>query len=393
MNGRIAMQSYAKEHEAAVHNFNSRMLAGGAGLLLPERSPDYGIPADQPGAIRTFLALQGDTVRGGYGLRRDLFQIEGGGRGIDFYVSPIAEGIIAPKFAAVGAQLLLDAMRKGTGLYVVGGGGLKTQSVKLYRAAGWTVQLIPFFFHVFRAGRFLRNIEYLRSRRHFRIAADVAAVTGMGSIAIRSAHLLQSLRHRSGSTACKWHVIPRFDNWADELWQQVRHHYSFTQSRAAQYLNSIYYHEDEYVVRLRVESDGRTIGWAVVVTGGQPFESFFGGMRVGLLLDCFGAPEDAAKIVAAATECLAAVGVDIVVSNQSHPAWQRALLGSGFLRGPSNFPLAFSPGLVRSFASLEAVLASAHLNRGHGDRIMIGPRRALPDGVKRNPKTIGMAGR
>jgi hypothetical protein len=284
-------------------------------------------------------------------------------------------------------------MRKGNGLYVVGGGGLQTQSVKLYRAAGWTVRLVPFFFSVFRPATFLRKIEYLRRKRLLRAAADVAAFTGLGSLVLPSVQATQAVMTGGMPRRVSYEKVDRFEGWADDIWMEHRDKYSFTQSHSSSYLNLIYNHTDGRVVRLRVlRGDGQTIGWVLVITGGQPFEAFFGDMRVGLVLDGFCAPENARSLVAAATHYLKAMQVDVAISNQWHPAWQRACLGAGFLRGPSNFPLAFSPGLVGSLGSLEGTLAAAHLNRGHGDGIALGPRRALPPGVKRNPKETGMAG-
>jgi len=58
-------------------------------------------------------------------------------------------------------------------------------------------------------------------------------------------------------------------------------------------------------------------------------------------------------------------GVDLIVSNQLHPAWSQALLRSGFRTGPSNYLLALSPALAR--AATGAGHDRSHFNRGDGD--------------------------
>jgi hypothetical protein len=57
----------------------------------------------------------------------------------------------------------------------------------------------------------------------------------------------------------------------------------------------------------------------------------------------------------------------VIVSNQSHAAWRRALLASGFLRGPSNYLLALSPRLSEKLQPVETLRRRFHLTRGDGD--------------------------
>ena len=74
----------------------------------------------------------------------------------------------------------------------------------------------------------------------------------------------------------------------------------------------------------------------------------FGDMRVGTIVDCLGPPDCAPGIVRAAARVLEQRGVDLIVSNQLHAAWSRALLESGFRTGPSNYLLALSPALAEA---------------------------------------------
>jgi hypothetical protein len=122
------------------------------------------------------------------------------------------------------------------------------------------------------------------------------------------------------------------------------------------------------VRRLRVFSGERELGWAAVMESQQPDEPRFGALRLGVLVDAFGAPEDAAGIVAAATDSLLARGVDVVLSNQSHPAWVKGLARRGFLVLEKRRLFAASPELQRRLEPWDETKLGLHLTNldGHG---------------------------
>ena len=96
----------------------------------------------------------------------------------------------------------------------------------------------------------------------------------------------------------------------------------------------------------------------------------FGDMRVGTIVDCLGPPESAPAIVRAAAGLLERRGVDLIVSNQLHAAWSRALLESGFRTGPSNYLLALSPAFAQAVGQAgypPGPPVNFHINRGDGD--------------------------
>jgi ferredoxin-NADP reductase len=68
-------------------------------------------------------------------------------------------------------------------------------------------------------------------------------------------------------------------------------------------------------------------------------------------------------VIHAARRHLEERGVDVIISNQSYAAWERALRTDGFFRGPSNFLLAAS----KELAALGVPAADMHINRGNGD--------------------------
>jgi hypothetical protein len=80
-------------------------------------------------------------------------------------------------------------------------------------------------------------------------------------------------------------------------------------------------------------------------------------------MDCFGLPEDAGPITRAAVQEISRRDVDIVVCNQAHPAWARALRDSGLLEGPSDCVLAMSPELARRMEGLDEPWREIHVSR------------------------------
>jgi hypothetical protein len=109
------------------------------------------------------------------------------------------------------------------------------------------------------------------------------------------------------------------------------------------------------------------IGWAVVLDTHMHGDKYFGDMRVGSIVDCFGGLEDAPSVVAAADDYLTARGVDVVVSNQLHPAWCRGLEAAGYHQGPSNFFFYYSQPLAERLVAQPGWESGLHVNRGDGE--------------------------
>jgi len=107
----------------------------------------------------------------------------------------------------------------------------------------------------------------------------------------------------------------------------------------------------------------RAIGWAVALDTAMRDDKYFGDLRVGSIVDALARPEDARAVIGAAARALTGRGVDLIVSNQCHQAWQDALRRSGFLEGPSNFIFAASKKLAELTGRYEEI----HINRGDGD--------------------------
>ena len=163
-------------------------------------------------------------------------------------------------------------------------------------------------------------------------------------------------------------LVPRFDDWADAIWAANAPRYSFVGGRDAAALNATYPPGSSTFTRLRIARGDRTIGWAVVQDSLPGSSDHFGGMRVGTIVDGFAAPEDAAAVVQAGSDALAERRVDLIISNQSHRAWRRALSQAGFLRGPSSWLFAPSPALAEELVfAADPAGHAVHVNRGDGD--------------------------
>ncbi len=132
-------------------------------------------------------------------------------------------------------------------------------------------------------------------------------------------------------------------------------------------LNVLYPPGDGRFLRLAVSSRGRAVGWAVLLDTRMSGNAFFDDLRVGSIADGLALPGCAEAVAFASARFLSERGVDLIVSNQSHEAWLRALRRSGFLPGPTNFFLALSPALAERWKTAGGFPAGLHINRGDGD--------------------------
>ena len=131
-------------------------------------------------------------------------------------------------------------------------------------------------------------------------------------------------------------------------------------ARCAATLDGLYPPDDARFLRIHAAD-----GWAVVLDTAMRGHKQFGSLRVGTIVDCLAPFPGAPAVIRAAARALEDRGVDLIVSNQLHAAWSRALLDAAFRRGPSNFLLALSPALAADAPALAD--GELHINRGDGD--------------------------
>ncbi len=365
----ISIQLYRKEHERGVQEFNERLQAGGAEpdfVFFKESVPRW-LPqtGDEELFNEFFVALDGGVVRGGYALKHQRFQLpDGSFRSLAYYHHPLSEGIVRKSLAAVGGLLLRDAMQRQPLLYCLGMGGYDRPLPRMLVGIGWSHCLVPFFFKVVKPFRFFREMEALRRSAWRRRMMDLAACTGIGFAAMKlhQAWAGAKLRFAPDTTVTEVEV---FSDWATPLWEKARRNYSLAAVRDAATLQRLYPASEKHLTRLRISRRGDDLGWAVVAQR-RP-DTKYGSMRVGSILDCWADPTDAVPVMRAATDCLVQQGVDLIVSNQSHPLWGDALRTNGFMEAASNFIFAASKPLAALLPPLHNSSSRIHFTRADGD--------------------------
>jgi hypothetical protein len=366
----LAITPFTDDFVPAVKEFNARLLAGGVfhEFQFHESPVCAWLPKLEHRRIyqEYFVAAEDGAVRGGYVLKHQPFSFRGDVRNLPFYHGPISEGLFNKKYASVGALLTRHALKVQPLLFALGMGGWEQPLPRMLQAMRWKMFEVPFYFHVARPFRFLRQIRPLRSNALKTAAAEAAAWSGAGWLAIRA---LQTIRRRppGGCSDTTAEIVSDFGDWADQLWESCRAKYSLVALRNRETLAILYPGNDPKFRRLAVRRGGKTLGWAVLLDTAMRGHKYFGGLRVGSIVDCFADPGDAAVVAAQALADLKRRGVDLIVSNQSHQAWGAALRRAGFLEGPSNFLFAASPQLAARLDPFEANREQMHFNRGDGD--------------------------
>lgn len=382
----IVITPYTEDHEEAVKAFNARLRAGGAALTFPECHIPAWLPKIDGRNIyhEYYLAVDEDVVHGAYVLKHQPFFIGGSVMQLTEYRLPLSEGQVDNQFASVGVQMYLDAMRKQPLLYTVGIGGYQQSAAQMLVKAGWNTWLVPFYFRVLHPANFLRNIVYLRTSPLRRFALDVLAATGLGTMAV---HAYQAVKTRSrprDASRFEFTPVSEFGPWVDDIWQAANADYTMIAVRDASILNVLYPADDPRWIRLKVTSQDRMVGWAVVLCVPMHGHNYFGNMRVGSLIDCLSLPGMQASVTRAAMQCLRHEGADIAVTNLSHRAWRSALEAAGFYQGPSNFIFAASKKVSALLEPFEEKKESVHMTRGDGG----GPQNLLQASNK-HPSLVG----
>jgi hypothetical protein len=362
----IRIQPYTKEFTGAVAEFNRRMRPAGVPFEVPETGVPQWLPKLNGRKVHQeiFLAVEDGYVRGAYTFKQQQFSFGGRILSVGACQMPISEGIIDKRYSLVGAKIVNDALRRQPLSYGLGIGSRDAAVTRLLAAMGWRLKAIPFLFKVRHGFRFLRNIQYLRTTRFRRWLLDLLACSGL---AWAGARIVDAALSRSSGPALAVEHTGEFSSWADELWWRCRDRYSMIGVRDASVLNVLYPPGDARFIRLKILDGRRVAGWSVVLDSTKSGDKYFGNLRVGSIIDCLALPEDAGRVMGVSVRALEERDVDLLVSNQSHPAWIRGLKRAGFLEGPSNFYFITSKQLTALLDDDDPAGAGIHLNRGDGD--------------------------
>lgn len=367
----IQVVPYTPEWVEAVQAFNDRMHAGGTHWGW------YGSPVDEWLPEREghktwrehWLAIEdGEAVRGAYALKPHEWIVDGAAHPVSDWQGPVSEGLLSRRYSALGLRLTRQMLKQYPLLYSWGHGGLEQPMLQMLEKLGWLLHPTPFCVRIVKPFRFLRRNRFLRSSAARSLALDLAAFSGAGSVGIRLLHGLRAGRGRAEAAA---EALPfeRFEAWADELWARCMPLYAALANREASTMNVLLTPGRwPPAIKLRITRAGETLGWAVVMDTGMQDDERFGSCRVGSLVDCLAAPTDAVAVVGAAFAFLRARGVDLVVSNQSHPAWIDAFAAHGFQIVPDRRVFAASPQLHELLSPWPEKKQGLHLTNmdGHG---------------------------
>ncbi len=358
---------YFPEHEAAVAAFNARGQTNSAPFSLSKTALATWLPKapDRTTYREYFLALDGETVRGGFTIRRQPSWLRGALSSVANYQGPLSEGIWDRRYMMAGVQMMRAAVRDHPLLYALGMGGVHQPLPKLLAAAGWQMAPLPFRFKVLRPFRFLRQIQSLRRTTLRARLLDLAAFSGVGSIGL---HAVQAMRTKARlAEEYRSDVVSEYGDWADGIWEASRAGCALAGVRDRQTQNVLFGDGNPKNMILRCIRASRDIGWAVVRSTPMQDDRYFGNLRVGSLVDCLALPGEEAAVVMLATRHLRALSSDMIVTNQTHAVWLGALRASGYLAGPSNFIFACSPALAEQLGPLDRALGTIHVNRADGD--------------------------
>jgi hypothetical protein len=365
----IVIQPYREDHQPAVDQFNSRLKTGGADaelVFFRYAEPRWLTKAEGSDLYQEyFVAIDNGTALGGYALKRQSFYFRDGGiHSLGYYHHPLSEGIVNKSYAVVGSLLLKDAMNRAPLLYCLGMAGYDRPLPKMLVRLGWSHCLVPFYFSVVNPYRFFREMQTLRSSAGRKLLMDLAAITGTGTAAMKA---VQGIKRLKSPRVAPYQVqeVEEFSDWADALWEQSKAEYILTAVRDCKTLRTLYPASDKHFTRLRISRDDTDIGWAVVAERRPDLK--YGAMKVGSIVDCWASPENALPVVRAAAAALKRRGVDLIVSNQSHALWCRALEHSGFLRAQSNFIFAASKKLGALLEPFDENKSRIHFTRADGD--------------------------
>ena len=363
----IAIQPYTEDRIPAVKAFNQRLAAGGVAseFHFPESNTPYWLPPLNGRRLyqEYYIALEGEAVRGAFILKYQDFSISGTTEPVVYYHLPVSEGIVNKAYASVGVLMLRSAVKIRPMLFALGMGGFDRPLPTMLKAMGWSLSAVPFYFRINHPAQFLRQIAPLRQSSGRRALANLAALTGAGYLAIKTAQQLRTTRH---NRALRTEIVSTFGPWMDELWQANRSRYPLIADRSSAAFN-ILYPPDKNFICLKIAREGETVGWAVLLDTQMRDNKYFGNLRVGTIADAFAAPEHSTEIIQAATQILEERNVDLVIANHSNTAWGKAFLSNGYFEGPSNFIFAASKPLAEKLAPLDTNRPNIYFMRGDGD--------------------------
>jgi hypothetical protein len=347
--------------------FNDRMIAGNAPVdfYLPT---GMGRPLNPAAQIQEqhVIAVDDGLARGGFIEAVYAGWLDNSQTPLTNVSAILSEGVIDKKYLMLPAQMTKAFLRRNPHTFVVGMGGERQPLPRVLKAAGWSVEKIPFFFRICRASRALRQLEPLQRPAWKRFAAQAAAATGTGALAIHAGQAFRGAAWRGDANA----EIKRFtdwDSWADAIWDSAKEPIRMCVAHTAASLKELYAPGDPRMRCYRIDIDGKAAAWVTALISPYKNHKYFGDLTVAVILDALAIPGAHRTALSLATSALAAEKADLVAANFSHSSWCDAFRAAGFWAGPSNYLLACAPALSKVCNSAPVASGVAHFTRGDGD--------------------------
>jgi hypothetical protein len=362
----IRIVPYSPTEAAGAQAFNERLYAKGeVEFLLPRQAPEA---EAEDALIRNshFLALEGDVVRGGFMLARFPAILAGQPVEIINCREPLSEGIVDPKYSLLALRLLKDIQQRGPYMFALGMGSEQARFTRLLKAAGWTIEPVPFLFRVTRVSRFLSELRTLQNSSVRRLLGRIARLSGAGKIGV-SALQAKSMGAAFRLRGATIERITEWGSWTDALWEDFRRSCSFCVKRDRATLAELYRIGKDRSQVFLIRRDDKPIGWVAALNSQMNQHKYFGNMQVATILDCIAYPGAMEAALALATRALRADGADLIVTNQSYRPWLKAFRSAGFLSSGSNYFLATSKPLTQAIASQPGGRERMHFTRGDSD--------------------------
>ncbi len=369
----IEVVPHSQKYSSAVEAFNKRMRAGGSKWgFYSDPQPDWVPFSEGAKTWREYhLAVEdGEVVRGGYALKPQQWLINGQIHTVTDWQGPFTEAAIDVKYSPLMLRLMRAMIKQYPLLFSLGHGGIDEPMVELLRKMGWDLWGVPFSFHVLKPFVFLRRNRYLRTSPVRRLALDLLAFTGLGYLGVKLLQGWHRLSHGGIKKGFQAAEIAEFGDWADEIWEQNKGAYTCLAVRDAEMMNALMPSSGwPGGTRLKItNSDGAVVGWSIVNHKQYTDDDRFGSLHIGLITDCFGAPQDAPEILAATHKYIASQNVDMIFANISHPAWIKGLQSSGYTVLANRRIFALSPQLDEALSPKSTIAQGLHLTNmdGHG---------------------------
>src|SRR5271165_2641271 len=135
----IEIRPFTNDHVQAMKAFNRRLAQRGVKEQFWESPVSEWLPRRErvPLYNEYFIALEGDAVRGAYRLKPQPFAVRDEVVMISALTLPLSEGIVDPRFAMVGIELIQDAMARHPLLFGLGMGSFDAKIARFLQAMKW----------------------------------------------------------------------------------------------------------------------------------------------------------------------------------------------------------------------------------------------------------------